>query len=260
MQKYPAGLIAELLERHPETEKELLLLAERYSEEGEKTGDSELKSYLQYGLCRRIQTIRATLANIFRVFPPYFNRPLTTEERANVEINLHAYVINLSGLFDNWAWAFILKHDLLHAIGGKHQVGMFRKKTREHLPNQLQTYIDKNNLEAWHTAYVKDYRDALAHRVPLYLPPKIMTPIETERFKELEAEKLDKIVGGDHEAANRAMDEQEALGEPCFAFMIHPEHSVEPIFLHPQLLSDARAMIEFGIEFLTHWSKCNKDM
>jgi hypothetical protein len=58
-----------------------------------------------------------------------------------VQINLHAFVINLSGVFDNWAWAFIHRHDLLRNVGGKTNVGMFKEATQRLLPAALSDYL-----------------------------------------------------------------------------------------------------------------------
>jgi hypothetical protein len=35
---------------------------------------------------------------------------------ADVQINLHAFVMNLYGIYDNWAWAYVLRHDLEAAM------------------------------------------------------------------------------------------------------------------------------------------------
>jgi hypothetical protein len=50
------------------------------------------------------------IINIYRLFPPNLERPLSREALSDVQINLHAYVINLWGVFDNWAWIGLV-HD-----------------------------------------------------------------------------------------------------------------------------------------------------
>ncbi len=68
------------------------------------------RNHLLHGSARRLSRIQRALENIFELFPPSTGRPLK-RDKLNVEINLHAYVINMAGLFDNWAWAFVLRHN-----------------------------------------------------------------------------------------------------------------------------------------------------
>jgi hypothetical protein len=53
-----------------------------------------------------------------------------------VQIFLHAFVINLSGLFDNWAWPSIHRHDLLAEVGGARNVGIFKRRAQQFFPER----------------------------------------------------------------------------------------------------------------------------
>jgi hypothetical protein len=41
-------------------------------------------------------------------------------------------------------------------------------------------------MQTWYTEYSKNYRDALAHRIPLYVPPSALNKEEQEEYMLLE--------------------------------------------------------------------------
>src|SRR5262245_16384311 len=106
--------------------------------------------YLTQGVGRRVGVLRRTVEEIFHPFPPERTDTLSRDELAAVQINLHAFVINLSGVFDNWAWAFIHRHGLLQEVGGRLNVGMFKEATQRLLPTTLREYVQSENISSWH--------------------------------------------------------------------------------------------------------------
>jgi hypothetical protein len=75
-------------------------------------GESRASEYLRFGAGRRVHVIRHCLRRIFELFPLDQDDPLPIETVTEVQVYLQASVINLYGLLDNWAWAFVLLHDL----------------------------------------------------------------------------------------------------------------------------------------------------
>ncbi|WP_126804155.1 hypothetical protein [Aliidiomarina minuta] len=222
--------------------------------------DSRAREYLLFGAGRRISVLRRAMSRIFETFPLRLERPLPLVGIHDVQIYLQAYVINLFGLFDNLAWAFVLFHDLEDQVGGKFGVGFQRRGTQRFLPQSLRDYVTNEQHRQWNENYLKSYRDALAHRIPLYIPLAQFTPEEGERFNELESEKARCIREHDFERLEQMEGEQRNLGKPMPAFL----HSFEedgarsPVLLHPQLLSDAMAVSEFGELFFDNWQQANR--
>jgi hypothetical protein len=217
--------------------------------------DQKTREYLQRGVGRRLNVIQRSHDQIFGLLPPSRRKPLSKSRLAEVQIYLHAFVINLSGIFDCWAWAFALRHDLLQAIGGPKHVGMFLRRTQRFLPLALQSYVTTEPIKSWHSTYVKSFRDALVHRIPLYIPPAAYTPEDTTRFNELEAQKRVFLELFNAEEANRVMDEQDQLGSAALFFFqeLASDPNSRAVRLHPQLNADAATVIEFGNKFYDHW-------
>jgi hypothetical protein len=216
---------------------------------------SRVREHLLHGAGRRVGVIRRSIENVFSLFPPNTTRPLGRDALADVQINLHAFVMNLYGLYDNWAWAYVLRHNLELVIGDRRRVGLFLDATRSHLPAQLRTYLDSPMTTEWHESYAKSCRDALAHRIPPYIPPAEFTPEEGRRFNELETQKLECISNENWERLEQVSAEQSELGRPSFTFLhaFTEDTPPRPLILHPQLLTDGMAIAEFGHLFLQHW-------
>ncbi len=223
---------------------------------GQESDHAGVKEHLLYGAARRLNLLKRCLENIFNKFPLTANKPLHRDVVYDVEINLHAYVMSLSGIFDNWAWSFVSQHGLLAEVGGKHGVGLFREGTSKYLPKPLRDYLASETITAWHEKYLKSYRDALAHRIPLYIPPAEFTNEESKHYNDLENKKMQLIKAMEWKKLDELYEEQEKIGRPSFMFL----HSFEgeasrPVLFHPQLLCDGLAVVEFGTLYMKHWNE-----
>lgn len=172
----PADLVAKLEIQFPEICESLQHLQLKVIAVGQPLPmDSLLREHLLHGVGRRLGIIRRSLLNIFSLFPLNTTQPLGEDVIADVQINLHAFVMNLSGLFDNWGWAFLLRHGLESSVVNKQGIGLFAKATQAFLPEPLKNYLMVRSVVDWQKQYAKSFRDALAHRIPPYLgiPPNL---------------------------------------------------------------------------------------
>lgn len=217
--------------------------------------DERVREYMFHGVGRRLNVLLHTIDNVFRRFPPSTEEMLGWDSLIDIQINLQAFFINIIGVFDNWAWCFVYLHHLETNVGGRLNVGVFKSRTQQCFPQALQKYLQSETIARWHSAYLKNYRDALAHRIPLYIPPASLTPTEQERYEALEAKRLAFAQEHEWRQSDKVAAEQDALGRPCFAFLHSAAENgvLRPILIHPQMLSDASTVVEFGNLFLAHW-------
>ena len=222
---------------------------------GHSAPDQQVREYLLHGVGRRLGVLRECLAAVFGRFEPARTAPLSQVELYEVQINLHAFVINLSGLFDNLAWAFVLRHSLLEKVGGRKRVGMFLPSTQKVLPAVLREYVTSSTMVTWHGEYLKAYRDSLAHRIPLYIPPASFTPQDQQRHVELDEQERACILAHEWERLEQVRNEKLSLGKACplFVILIGENSESKPNYLHPQMLCDAKTVLEFCPLFLEHW-------
>lgn len=201
------------------------------------------REHIGHGICRRLMIIQRCIQNIFTIFPPRRKQLLSNDERIDLEINLHSFLINIHGVPDNLAWTYVLERKI--DIPQVH-VGLFNLKTQKHLPADVRAYLASEPIRSWHREYAKNYRDALAHRVPPYIPPSTFTPKHEQQYRELHEREGQAIKDRNSELALELGAAKDAIGIICPAFMhsFLDERATKPIILHPQLIADTRTVME----------------
>ena len=63
-------------------------------------GNPLVREHLIYGVGRRCGKLKRSINNIFELLPPNTALPVPADQLSDAEINLHAFVINLAGLFE----------------------------------------------------------------------------------------------------------------------------------------------------------------
>jgi hypothetical protein len=160
----------------------------------------------------------------------------------DININLHAFYINISGILDNLAWVFVCEKDL----GGnptdgkidKKGVGLFHKNTQAHLGPKIKEYLQSDSTQAWHAGYLKNFRDALAHRIPLYVPPVALNDEETDEYKLLQRQLMDFSSIEIILQHDEIWEKLGLLGRACPFFAHSFREESRPIFLHAQVIAD----------------------
>jgi hypothetical protein len=224
-----------------------------------KLTNVKAKEYLMQGAGRRLNIVTRCIENIFRIFPIGQIEQLARHELTDLGINLHAFFVNISGLFDNLGWVFVFEHDLLgKRKDGKlerNDVGLFKRETQIRLPEALRTYLQSDHLRAWYSEYSKNYRDALAHRIPLYVPPSILSGADQEKYLELEAQllTLDLTEYENRKIYDDILEQQKQLGQasPFFAHSVGEEG--RPVFLHAQVIADYATIEEVVTKFCEYF-------
>lgn len=219
---------------------------------GEACASLGAREYLLHGCGRRVLVLKRALENVFQIFPPGRKTKLSQNEVADAQINVHAFMMNLYGFFENCAWVLWHWHSLGTKIKDRRDIGLFNPKFLQYLPATLRGLINGPEMRRWHVEYLKNYRDSLAHRIPLYLPPSQMPHEAGDRYRALDREKIQRLKAMDIDGFERAEREQADLGGPCF-MILHSFSEAEgsrPLYLHPQLLTDALTLVEFAKVFL----------
>ena len=106
-----------------------------------KSQPDEVKKYLTHGVGRRLTVMQLSIRKIYELFPPDEDQVLPKETLNEVQVYLQAFVINVAGIFDTFAWAFVLRHGLLEKVGGQTGVGMFVRNTQKCLPPSIKTAL-----------------------------------------------------------------------------------------------------------------------
>lgn len=221
--------------------------------------NEKAKEYLLQGVGRRLKTLCRCIDNIFTIFPPARSEHLSKEELTDVSINLHAFFINIAGVFDNLGWVFVYENNLLGKSKerkiSKNGVGLFCTDTQSHLKQQLRDYLNSISIKSWYADYSKIYRDSLAHRIPLYVPPSLLNDAEAHVFRDREQQiqKLDLTKEVDRDKYTELYDVQQKLGRVSHIFAHSLNEGSRPVYFHAQVLADFATVEEVIQKFIEHF-------
>jgi hypothetical protein len=127
------------------------------------------REYATHGFSRRLGTLRRALLNVYKLIPPGTVRVPTRDRLHDAQINIQACIANVYGCIDNLAWVWVYEKGLDRTIP-RRRVGLRRPnaEVRGSLRPAFRKYLEER--DDW-MEYLVDFRDALAHRIPLYVPP-----------------------------------------------------------------------------------------
>ncbi len=210
-----------------------------------KFSNDEAREYATQGLMRRVRTLYRCIFNVFEITPPENMKPLTDELCADLSINLQSFVLNVFGSLDNIAWIWVKEKSFGFNRG---DVGLKPKykKLRNTLSPEFKVYVSK--FDDWFQ-YLENYRDALAHRIPLYVPPFSLTNEGAARYQELEKKMMDAIFAHGFEEYEVLEQEQESLGI-FYPWMTHSFiEKATPVVFHAQILADWATVVDIANTF-----------
>lgn len=208
------------------------------------------KEFMGHGVARRLGVITKSAQNIFSIFPPDRRQPLGRDLLEDLNINLHAFVLHVNALQDNLAWTYVHEHGL--TFKRKQAVSLFGDRLRKILPLPLREYLEQEVLQKWHKEYSTEFRDALAHQIPLYVPPTQLTNAEKLRSEELNEEFLRRLRIYDFEGVEQVQEEQNSLGVACPQFL-HSLRAEGTMVLHPQVICDQMTALDLFDSVTKHW-------
>lgn len=140
-----------------------------------------------HGLLRRSATISHCLQAVFQQIPPRLEGIPESRSIANAEALIQASIFNLFGALDNLAWIWISESNLRRENGQelpRRQIGLgpgydvVRASLSQTVRDELTALND------WF-AHIEDFRHALAHRIPLYIPPYAIPEAAVEEYNQL---------------------------------------------------------------------------
>jgi hypothetical protein len=204
--------------------------------------------YAKHGFARRVGTLRRCIENVFRIVPA---RTVKISRRARLldaQINLQAPVANVYGAVDNLAWVWVCERGIDKKLNRK-KVG-FRKGNRQvrvSLSTGLRKYLE--SIDEW-LDYVIEYRDSLAHRIPLYIPPGGVSTSKVERYNELIAQVNAASARVDSVEFKRLLAESDKLlvFRPLMTHSVNETTAHYPF--HVQMICDFLTIEELGLRLL----------
>lgn len=204
--------------------------------------------FSNHGFIRRVATMARCIENVFALIPPEQSEPVSRDTRRDAEINIQASFFNTFAAVDNLAWVWVVERNVRQPNGAclpENYVGLRRanRMVREALPRQLRQAIERH--DEWF-AMIDNYRHALAHRIPLYIPPYCVLAENEARHNELDTLILQAVASGELKELCRFRMEQAGMR----VFQPVMQHSfgerARSLVFHPQLLANFNTVDELG--------------
>ncbi len=219
--------------------------------------NKQAAEFATHGFMRRVKTLARCIHNIYRICPPDRDKKLSTDELADLTINLQGFVFNIFGCLENLAWVWVKEKDIRNAKDEaltNFQIGFGDKYNfvRESFSVDFQGYLD--GLREWFLQ-MENFRHALAHRIPLYVPPYVVNKEEAVKEQELERSRREALKRHEFDEYERLTNELEGVGK-FVPWMTHSfgEKSRQVVF-HAQIIADWNTVVQISEKFLTELQK-----
>jgi hypothetical protein len=218
------------------------------------------KEYALHGFSRRLEILRAAIDQVFLALPPDLEEIPDQTEILTATIAIQAFVLNV----DNLAWVWVFEKGVTATDGAEldpKMVGLWKRGVQDSMSVKFRKYV--NDRKPWFES-INGFRDSLAHRIPLYIPPHGVKKSNLEEHSRLEHEASATLARGDSAAYDRARDQQKKRGEfrPCITHSFYEKSGV--VFFHFQLLSDWLTVEEAALKLLNELdgssSRCGTEM
>jgi hypothetical protein len=208
------------------------------------------REFATHGFARRLSMLVRSIEMVYSLLPPEQQQEDVPGHDTVTEatVAIQAFVINASGCIDNLAWVWVHEKDVRRPNGEplpREHVGLrsANKSVRATFTKGLRDYLDTR--EEWFD-HLTHFRDSLAHRVPLYIPPYIITPEKLDQYNQLSAEANAAAAKGDADGFWKADKERDALGifRPWMVSAVTDDKA--PVVFHAQLIADYNTVHEIG--------------
>jgi hypothetical protein len=200
------------------------------------------KEYATHGVGRRLSLLAHCIEQIFTRLPPETDDVPPREVLLDATICIQAFVFNAYGVLDNLAFVWVNEKNITKGNGqplpnGRVGLTADKHEVRLSFSQDMQAYLQTCN--DW-LIYLEGFRHSLGHRIPLYIPPRVLDQEQTVLYQELEARQLEAL-----RRRPRDLAEYDRLGVELRAvgsFKPWMKHSftdpTPPVVFHAQVLAD----------------------
>lgn len=202
--------------------------------------NNHARNYYMYGFCRRVLMLSRSFNNIWLMIPVDRIEPLINDDANIVNGDLNLVYLNIRGCLDNLLRSYLheregnltdkLKDRDIYLFNSE----LIKKTQNEQFWKSLSTY------EKWYRE-LKEKRDPVAHKMPLYVIPSIYGNGDIEHCNNF-YEKYQKAISTMKlDEAKKEFDKIEKLGKFVPLFAHAPDQLYE---IYPTIPQDIGKLIE----------------
>lgn len=192
----------------------------------------EAQNYLQYGAGRRLLAIWYSYRSITHIAHPERKEPLSESEAHEINKDINLIYMHLRGVLDNYAWVYIFEKEpsLFKTSKGKvrKNIGLFNKDISTDSHNKA-FWLSLEQHMQWANE-MSDKRDPVAHRIPLYIVPSVITSDQAQQYEGLEKQQNDALKELDFDKVTALSLQQRKLGVFPMVFAHNSHEALIPIY------------------------------
>ncbi len=192
--------------------------------------NEEAKYYMLYGAGRRLKMIYNAYRKVNFIAYEARTEPLSSDTQSELNGAINSIYTHLHGVLDNFVWCILYEKDpkVIDKLS-KYEVKLFSKAAL----NKSVVLTDlKRYLLPFYDWYddVSSRRDPVAHRIPLYVPPSVVSEKEASEYEEQFNKYKNSVKNLDLEKAQRALENVGMLGKFSPYFVRHPNEPYMAIY------------------------------
>ena len=217
--------------------------------------DPRAREFVRHGLCRRLILMTRCIQRVFEVLPPDHQEVRDPDVIHDVTVQLQAFVFNTYGCLDNLAHIWVLEKNVTDKSERRlrpAKVGLGRQNSEvwKSLPDEFTAYMSE--ISDWYKN-VENFRHALAHRIPFYIPPGYLSGKGAAEYKNLQVSLNVALQRRNYDEVERLEDQQAALLSfyPVATHSFGEESKV--LLFHRQMLSDFYTVRDIASKLLPHF-------
>lgn len=206
------------------------------------------KELAAHGVSRRLKTMCHCIESVFEVLPPEREDLPSMDELLEAVVHIQAFTFNAFACLDNLAWIWVCEQQLTTDKGEKippTKIGLGKRCriVRRSLPSEFRAHL--KSLDAWFD-HLENFRHALAHRIPLYIPPCVVREQDVPRYELLGRQMEKARRRRNFERYEKLKAEQQGLTRYQPEMLHSPADNTKRIVFHPQLLSDFETICDLA--------------
>jgi hypothetical protein len=205
------------------------------------------REFGQQGFVRRLQTMKRCIDRVYDILPPELEDVPNNDVRHDAEMFVQAFVFHTFGAADNLAWIWVHEKNIRRADGSPipdGSVGIRKAAVQRSFSERFRNLLDAR--ADWF-AYLENSRHSLAHRIPLYIPPYIVTHANEAAYRDFDVRMAETVARLDFDERERLKTEQKKLT----LFRPWMQHSfveaARPMVFHFQMIADFNTIHEMAV-------------
>jgi hypothetical protein len=203
--------------------------------------EKKAAQYMRFGVGRRLLMMWWAYHHVVTTVPAGRKDPLVSDESQSLTQSMMVVYINIRGVLDNLCWVLLHEHAPEKTKELKpHEVGLFQNCIVK--DSRFLSLVQRFSTHKSWNGDVKGRRDPSAHRMPLTIPPQVLTPEEAVRYGALGQKYSEGMKELNLDGANEALNAMEHIGSFAPYFLHDPDDG--PIPIYPTLPNDVAHVIQ----------------